>query len=182
MLLSSKHAVRNVIPLALANLTKSVLTSTGQFTILHHTGRGVLIFLSSLFGRQTGQAAGYSYTPANVNKAVIWQEETLFEYLENPKKVYRRFPTGSEQCTLIWVLPVHSGNKNGLRWSEERQRQERPDHLLEGSGKCYDMWWAHILPTNLPYRPHKPDLHRLRIYGWLDLQETPSLIILSSSP
>jgi hypothetical protein len=101
VLLSSKHAVRNVIPLALANLTKSVLTSTGQFTILYHTGRGVLIFLSSLFGRQTGQAAGFSYTTANVNKAVTWQEETLFEYLENPKKVYRGLPTGSEQWTHI---------------------------------------------------------------------------------
>ncbi|KAF5327577.1 hypothetical protein D9619_004342 [Psilocybe cf. subviscida] len=42
--------------------------------------------LHGLFGRKTGQVEGYSYTAANVNKGVVWEEETLFEYLENPKK------------------------------------------------------------------------------------------------
>lgn len=42
--------------------------------------------LHGLFGRKTGQAAGFSYTAANVNKGVTWGEDTLFEYLENPKK------------------------------------------------------------------------------------------------
>jgi cytochrome c2 len=41
----------------------------------------------SLFGRKSGQAEGFSYTAANVNKGVVWEEQTLFEYLENPKKV-----------------------------------------------------------------------------------------------
>jgi len=42
--------------------------------------------LFGLFGRKTGQATGFSYTAANVNKAITWDEHTLFEYLENPKK------------------------------------------------------------------------------------------------
>lgn len=42
--------------------------------------------LHGLFGRKTGQAEGFSYTAANVNKAITWDEHTLFEYLENPKK------------------------------------------------------------------------------------------------
>ncbi|KZS92750.1 putative cytochrome C [Sistotremastrum niveocremeum HHB9708] len=42
--------------------------------------------LHGLFGRKTGQVEGFSYTAANVNKGVVWGEETLFEYLENPKK------------------------------------------------------------------------------------------------
>jgi cytochrome c len=42
--------------------------------------------LSGLFGRKTGQAAGFSYSAANVNKGITWGEDTLFEYLENPKK------------------------------------------------------------------------------------------------
>jgi cytochrome c len=42
--------------------------------------------LSGLFGRQTGQAAGYSYSQANINKGITWGEDTLFEYLLNPKK------------------------------------------------------------------------------------------------
>ncbi|KAN0126264.1 Cytochrome c-like domain containing protein [Lactarius tabidus] len=42
--------------------------------------------LHGLFGRQTGQAAGFKYTEANKKKAIHWEEETLFEYLTNPKK------------------------------------------------------------------------------------------------
>ncbi|KAI9005604.1 cytochrome c-like protein [Hyaloraphidium curvatum] len=42
--------------------------------------------LNGLFGRQTGQAAGFAYSDANKKKGITWSEETLFEYLENPKK------------------------------------------------------------------------------------------------
>ena len=42
--------------------------------------------LHGLFGRQTGKAAGYSYSQANINKGIEWGEDTLFTYLENPKK------------------------------------------------------------------------------------------------
>ncbi|XP_028549110.1 cytochrome c-like [Dendrobium catenatum] len=43
--------------------------------------------LNGLFGRQSGTTSGYSYSTANKNKAVIWEESTLYEYLLNPKKV-----------------------------------------------------------------------------------------------
>jgi len=42
--------------------------------------------LHGLFGRKTGQVEGFSYTEANIKKGVEWKEDTLFEYLENPKK------------------------------------------------------------------------------------------------
>lgn len=63
--------------------------------------------MHGLFGRKTGQAAGFSYTDANKQKGklflfvrvsidslylcfyflgITWGEQTLFEYLENPKK------------------------------------------------------------------------------------------------
>ncbi|WWC65200.1 cytochrome c [Kwoniella dejecticola CBS 10117] len=42
--------------------------------------------LHGLFGRKSGTADGYAYTSANVNKGVTWEGQTLFEYLENPKK------------------------------------------------------------------------------------------------
>ncbi|EAT44155.1 AAEL004457-PB [Aedes aegypti] len=42
--------------------------------------------LHGIFGRKTGQAAGFSYTDANKAKGITWSEDTLFEYLENPKK------------------------------------------------------------------------------------------------
>ncbi|XP_068567109.1 cytochrome c iso-1/iso-2 [Cebidichthys violaceus] len=42
--------------------------------------------LWGLFGRQTGQAPGFSYTQANIDKGITWNEETLNIYLQNPKK------------------------------------------------------------------------------------------------
>nr|P00028.2 RecName: Full=Cytochrome c [Entosphenus tridentatus] len=48
----------------------------------HKTGPN----LSGLFGRKTGQAPGFSYTDANKSKGIVWNQETLFVYLENPKK------------------------------------------------------------------------------------------------
>ncbi|EFN57022.1 hypothetical protein CHLNCDRAFT_30572 [Chlorella variabilis] len=42
--------------------------------------------LGGLFGRKTGQAAGFSYSKANVDKGVTWGEDTLYDYLLNPKK------------------------------------------------------------------------------------------------
>ncbi|CED82531.1 cytochrome c [Phaffia rhodozyma] len=41
--------------------------------------------LFGLFGRKTGQSPDYNYTAANVNKGIVWDEHTLFEYLLNPK-------------------------------------------------------------------------------------------------
>lgn len=48
----------------------------------HKTGPN----LNGLFGRKTGQATGYSYTDANKAKGITWNEDTLFEYLLDPKK------------------------------------------------------------------------------------------------
>ena len=48
--------------------------------------------LNGLFGRQSGTTAGYSYSTANKNMAVIWEESTLYDYLLNPKKVLIEHP------------------------------------------------------------------------------------------
>ncbi|EEB13968.1 Cytochrome c, putative [Pediculus humanus corporis] len=42
--------------------------------------------LNGLIGRKTGQSPGYTYTDANKSKGITWNSETLFLYLENPKK------------------------------------------------------------------------------------------------
>lgn len=47
--------------------------------------------LHGLFGKQYGTAPGYSYSAASKNKVVIWEEKTLYDYLLNPKEVWRCF-------------------------------------------------------------------------------------------
>ena len=42
--------------------------------------------LYGFFGKQSGQQDGYSYSSANKKSGVIWEDSTLFDYLENPKK------------------------------------------------------------------------------------------------
>ena len=42
--------------------------------------------LSGLFGRQSGKAAGYSYSEANKNSGITGGDDTLFDYLLAPKK------------------------------------------------------------------------------------------------
>jgi cytochrome c len=41
--------------------------------------------LNGLDGRHSGTAAGYSYTEANKNSGIIWNEATFKEYITNPK-------------------------------------------------------------------------------------------------
>lgn len=42
--------------------------------------------LHGVFGRMSGKAEGYSYTDANIKKNVEWNEQTMSDYLTNPKK------------------------------------------------------------------------------------------------
>ena len=39
-----------------------------------------------MFGRVSGTTEGFSYSAANKNKGVTWSENTLYDYLLNPKK------------------------------------------------------------------------------------------------
>lgn len=95
----------NATPSRLVNPTRLGLTSTGTYLsrvlniLLNPVG-----CLSSIFGRKTGQAEGFSYTAANVNKGITWDENTLFEYLENPKKVGVAMPR-HERAPLIPIFP-----------------------------------------------------------------------------
>jgi cytochrome c len=45
---------------------------------------------SGLLGWTTGQVAWLSYTDASKNTGISWGEDTLMEYLENPKKSITR--------------------------------------------------------------------------------------------
>ena len=41
--------------------------------------------LNGLIGRKAGTYEGYSYTDANKNSGLVWDEATLAQYLKNPK-------------------------------------------------------------------------------------------------
>ena len=54
--------------------------------------------LGGLFGRQSGTAEGFSYSKANKEKAVHWEENTIYDYLLNPKKYIPGMQPFSRLC------------------------------------------------------------------------------------
>ena len=79
--------------------------------------------LHGVWGRQTGQASGFSYTQANKDKGVIWGQDTLDIYLTNPKK----YIPGKGSLPCVGVLASLSGTvfryKDGVCWTEEEEGQ-----------------------------------------------------------
>ena len=41
--------------------------------------------LNGLFGRKSGSVEGYSYSPANKNSGITWDEAMFREYIKDPK-------------------------------------------------------------------------------------------------
>ncbi|EYC41608.1 hypothetical protein Y032_0562g3492 [Ancylostoma ceylanicum] len=74
--------------------------------------------LNGLIGRTSGSVPGYVYSDANKNKGVVWTRETLFEYLENPKKyipgtkmVFAGMKKANERADLIKYMEVEGAKK-----------------------------------------------------------------------
>merc|ERR1712159_317658 len=42
--------------------------------------------LFGVIGRKSGQVAGFKYTKANVESGIEWTNQTMFDYLKDPKK------------------------------------------------------------------------------------------------
>jgi cytochrome c len=57
--------------------------------VCHQVGEsaknGVGPVLNGIVGRKAGTVEGYSYTPANKNSGLTWDEATLKDYLKNPR-------------------------------------------------------------------------------------------------
>jgi cytochrome c len=45
--------------------------------------------LNGVIGRKAGTVPGYSYTPANKNSGVTWDEPTFTTYIQNPQNVIK---------------------------------------------------------------------------------------------
>ena len=76
--------------------------------------------LHGVWGRQTGQASGFSYTQANKDKGVIWGQDTLDVYLTNPKK-YIPGTCASVLCCVLYIGSLLFRYKDGLRRTEEEE-------------------------------------------------------------
>lgn len=57
--------------------------------------------LGGLFGRTSGTADGFAYSAANKNAAIKWGEDTLYDYLLNPKKYIPGAKAAEEPALLI---------------------------------------------------------------------------------
>merc|ERR1712086_520424 len=68
--------------------------------------------LYGFFGRQSGQATGYSYSSANKKSGITWADDTLFDYLENPKKYIKQprwsSPESRRALSVRTSLPTSS--------------------------------------------------------------------------
>ena len=42
--------------------------------------------LHGFFGKRSGSAEGYSFSAANKKSGIVWDDDNMFDYLENPKK------------------------------------------------------------------------------------------------
>mmetsp|Transcript_11377 Transcript_11377/g.15498 ORF Transcript_11377/g.15498 Transcript_11377/m.15498 type:complete len:113 (-) Transcript_11377:174-512(-) len=67
--------------------------------------------LNGLFGRVSGTTAGFSYSAANKASAINWGDDTLYDYLLNPKKyipgtkmVFAGLKKPAERADLIAYL------------------------------------------------------------------------------
>ena len=89
--------------------------------------------LYGLFGRKTGQAEGYSYSKANIDKNIVWSDDTLFEYLKSPKKyipgtkmVFAGIKKESERKELIDYLKSFSPSESGAPSNTHTPKVENP--------------------------------------------------------
>jgi len=67
--------------------------------------------LNGLFGRPAGTAAGFSYTKANSESGIVWDEQHVFAYLVDPKKyipgtkmVFAGLKSAQERADLLSYL------------------------------------------------------------------------------
>jgi cytochrome c len=87
--------------------------SFGKCLPCHSVGPGarnkVGPVLNGLEGRKAGTIEGFSYTEANRNSGIVWNEESFKDYIRNPREKIpgtRMFFDGirsDQQATALWA-------------------------------------------------------------------------------
>ena len=77
--------------------------------------------LPGVHGRKSGVVSGYQFTDASKNKGITWNDDTLFEYLENPKKyipgtkmVFAGLKKADERADPLHISGLISNNLKNL--------------------------------------------------------------------
>lgn len=67
--------------------------------------------LAGIVGRTAGQVDGFSYSPANANSGIVWEEPVLYKYLEDPrgyvpgtKMIFNGLPKAQDRADVIAYL------------------------------------------------------------------------------
>lgn len=67
--------------------------------------------LYKIIGREAGTVEGFNYSDANANSGIVWTEEILFEYLENPQEympgtrmIFPGLPAEQDRADVIAYL------------------------------------------------------------------------------
>lgn len=116
--------------------------------------------LYGLWGRKTGQGAGFSYTDANISKGkriwiifksfvVVWKKKLgkqLHSFIQHGSnfpiifRIIRRHHMGRGYSFRVLGKPqeIHPRNKNGVRWSQEATRSCWLDCLHQASFASID--------------------------------------------
>jgi cytochrome c len=99
---------------ALAQDMAAGKTSFGKCRACHSLEKGkneIGPSLHGMFGRKAGEVPKYNYSSANKNSGIVWNDESLFTYLENPQKaipgtkmVFPGIKTEKERRDLIAYL------------------------------------------------------------------------------
>ncbi|MBR1123235.1 cytochrome c family protein [Bradyrhizobium lablabi] len=88
--------------------------------------------LNGLFGRKSGTIEGYSYSPANKNSGITWDEATFREYIKDPKAkipgtkmVFPGLKDPKQIDDIVAFLKQFdsAGKKAGLSLPEESSRR-----------------------------------------------------------
>lgn len=108
--------------------------------------------LHGLFGRKTGSVEGYSYTDANKQKGITWDDETLVSSSSPSPRLMPDFAQDgrARMARISWFLEtnngalvhlprepqeVHPRHQDGLRRSQEGEGQEGPHRVRFSFGR-----------------------------------------------
>ncbi|WP_439814959.1 c-type cytochrome [Zavarzinia sp. CC-PAN008] len=70
--------------------------------------------LHGIFGRTAGTVEGYTYSNANKSSGIVWTQQVMFDYLQNPQKMVRGtkmafpgLPKAQDRADVIAYLLQH---------------------------------------------------------------------------